>query len=192
MRELFMKIGKERILTVADIITLLRISGTVLLLFLKPLSVTFFLIYALTGITDMLDGWVARRLKIDGDFGAKLDSIADLLFYAVMLIRILPILWDLLPREIWYAVTVVFGFRISAYITAAIKYRRFACLHTYLNKLTGFAVFLIPFLLGTRYAVLFCRAVLFIAFVSSLEELIIHLRHKNYRPNVKSIFCGRE
>ena len=101
MRELFMKIGKERILNVADIITLLRISGTVLLLFLKPLSVKFFLIYALTGITDVLDGWVARRLKIDGDFGAKLDSVADLLFYAVMLSRILPILWDLLPYIIW-------------------------------------------------------------------------------------------
>ena len=67
-------------LNAADIITLLRIFGTILLLILKPLSVKFFLVSALTGITDVLDGWVARRLKITDDFGAKIDSVADLLF----------------------------------------------------------------------------------------------------------------
>lgn len=178
-------------LNAADIITLLRIFGTILLLILKPLSVKFFLVYALTGITDVLDGWVARRLKITDDFGAKIDSVADLLFYAVMLFRVLPILWALLPIEIWYAVAVVFGLRISAYITAAIKYRRFTSLHTYLNKLTGLAVFLIPFFLVTDYTVSFCWAVFVIALTSSSEELIIHLRHKDYCPNVKSVFISR-
>lgn len=122
-------------LNAADIITLLRIFRTILLSILKPLSVNFYIVYVLTEITDVLDGWVARRLKITDDFGAKIDSVADLLFYAVMLFHVLPILWTVLPTEIWYAVAVVFGLRISAYITAAIKYHRFTCLHTYLNKL---------------------------------------------------------
>lgn len=175
-------------LNIADIITLLRIFGTILLLFLKPLTLVFFYVYALTGLTDVLDGWIARKTKNAGEFGARLDSIADLIFYTVILIRFLPILLIKLPNEIWYVVTVIFCVRISAYITAAIKYRRFASLHTYLNKFTGFAVFLIPFSLATDYAVLFCFAVCAVAALSSLEELVIHIIGKSYCPNVKSIF----
>ena len=175
-------------LNAADIITLIRIFGAILLLIFKPLSAKFFLVYALTGITDVLDGWVARRLKINDDFGAKIDSVADLLFYAVTLFRVLPILWDLLPTEIWYAVAVVFGLRISAYITVAIKYRRFTSLHTYLNKLMGMAVFLIPFMLITQYAVGYCFAVSAVAAIASLEELVIHLMKPNYNADTKSVF----
>ena len=175
-------------LNAADIITLLRIAGTILLLALQPLSTGFFLIYALTGLTDVLDGWIARKTKTAGDFGARLDSIADLLFYTVILIRLLPFLFAQLPKEIWYAVAVILCIRISAYITAAVKYRRFASVHTYLNKFTGFAVFLIPFLLITNYAVTFCRIVSVIAAASSFEELIIHICSKDYCSNIKTIF----
>lgn len=175
-------------LNTADIITLFRIVGTILLLFIKPLSTGFFFAYAITGLTDVLDGFIARKLKAADDFGARLDSIADLLFYTVILIRLLPILLTELPNEIWYAVAVIFCIRISAYIIAAIKYRLFASLHTYLNKVTGLAVFLIPFSLATDYAVLFCFAVCAVAAASSFEELVIHIHSKNYCPNVKSVF----
>ena len=175
-------------LNVADIITLLRIFGAVLLLLLKPLTPGFFCVYALTGLTDVLDGWIARKTKTAGEFGARLDSIADLLFYTVMLIRLLPVLLSKLPNDIWYAVAAVFCVRISAYVTAAIKYRRFASLHTFLNKFTGVAVFLIPFLLITDGAVVFCFIVSAVAMAASLEELVIHIRCKEYSQNVKSIF----
>lgn len=176
----------------ADIITLLRIAGTVLLVALKPLSAEFFLLYTLTGLTDVLDGWIARKTKTAGDFGARLDSVADLLFYTVILIRLLPILLNRLPNEIWYAVAVIFCIRVAAYITAAIKYRLFASLHTYLNKLTGAAVFCIPFLLVTDYAVACCWIVCAVAAASSCEELVIHLRSKSYCPHVKTIFIKKE
>lgn len=175
-------------LNVADIITFFRIAGTIPLAVLKPLTAEFFCLYALTGVTDVLDGFIARKTKTAGDFGARLDSIADLLFYTVILIRILPILLTKLPHGIWYAVAAVLCIRVSAYVTAAVKYRRFASLHTYLNKLTGAAVFLIPFFLVTDYAVAFCRIVSVVAMASSLEELVIHIRSQVYCSNVKSIF----
>ena len=175
-------------LNVADIITFFRIAGTIPLAVLKPLSAEFFCLYALTGLTDVLDGFIARKTKTAGDFGARLDSIADLLFYTVILIRILPILLTKLPNGIWYAVAAILCIRVSAYVTAAVKYRRFASLHTYLNKLTGAAVVLIPFLLVTEYAVAFCRIVSVAAMASSLEELVIHIRSQAYCSNVKSIF----
>lgn len=128
-------------LTAADILTLLRMVGTALLAALKPLSGGFFFLYALTGVTDVLDGWIARKTNTESDFGARLDSAADLLFYAVMLLRVFPALWQALPGSIWYAVAFIVLVRLAAYLTAAVKYRRFASLHTYLNKFTGFCRF---------------------------------------------------
>ena len=176
----------------ADIITFLRIAGTLLLVFLQPLSASFFLLYALTGLTDVLDGWIARKTKTASDFGATLDSIADLLFYAVMLFLMIPLLWRMLPRGIWFVVISIVIVRILAYLVAAMKYRRFASLHTYLNKLTGVTVFFIPFSLVTCYLDIYCRIVCLIALAASVEELTIHIHSRHYRPNTKSIFSIRK
>lgn len=181
------KTEKHRFNT-ADAITLLRIAGTLGLVILIPSSATFFCVYTLTGLTDVLDGWIARKTKTSSDFGARLDSIADLLFYVVVLFRIFPIIENTLPGDIWYAVAVIVIVRISAYLTAMVKYHRFASLHTYLNKLMGMAVFLIPFMLITQYAVGYCFAVSAVAAIASLEELVIHLMKPNYNADTKSVF----
>ena len=162
-------------LNTADIITLIRMAGTLLLVVVEPLTARFFWLYGLTGLTDVLDGWIARKTNTASDFGAKLDSAADLLFYAVMLLRLFPTLWILLPRQIWYAVAVIVMVRLSAYLVAAVKYRCFASLHTKMNKLTGLAVFLLPFSLATQFRIAYCWAVCVIGAVSSAQELLIHL-----------------
>lgn len=175
----------------ADVITMFRIAGTILLAFLRPLSAGFFSVYTLTGLTDVLDGWIARRTKTASNFGAKLDSIADLLFYAVMLIRLFPFLLKMLSIQIWYVVVGILLLRLSAYCVAAIKYRRFASLHTWLNKLTGGAVFLLPYMLvvssGTAYSWVICV----LACAASFEELMIHLSRESYECNTKSILQKR-
>lgn len=183
---------KKHRLNIADIITFFRIAGTIMLYFLTPLTTAFFILYSFTGLTDVLDGWVARKTKTASDFGAKLDGIADLLFYVVIFIRVMPELLTKLPNEIWYVVAAVFCMRISAYTVAAIKYRQFASLHTYLNKFTGIIVFFIPFSLIMDYAAAFCWIVSAVAAVAALEELIIQIRSKNYCPNVKSIFMRKK
>ena len=175
-------------LNIADAVTLVRIAGTLALVFLRPLSAAFLWIYALTGLTDVLDGFIARRTHTASSFGARLDSVADLLFYAVMLFRLFPNLLEVLPADILYAAAAVLLLRAAAYITAAVKYRLFASLHTYLNKLTGAAVFLLPFLLTTAHAAGYCRAVCVLAAAASLEELLIHLLRRDYRADVRSIF----
>lgn len=175
-------------LNIADAVTLVRIAGTLALVFLRPLSAAFLWIYALTGLTDVLDGFIARRTHTASGFGARLDSVADLLFYALMLFRLFPILRDALPADILYAAAAVLLLRAAAYITAAVKYRLFASLHTCLNKLTGAAVFLLPFLLTTAHAAEYCRAVCVLAAAASLEELLIHLLRRDYRADVRSIF----
>ncbi len=173
---------------IPNLITSLRIIGTVILLFLEPFTLPFYIVYTVSGVSDAIDGWVARTFHLTSDLGTKLDSVADLLFYAVMLIRILPVLWAVLPFYIWFGVALVFLTRIAAYAVAAAKYRRFASVHTYLNKLTGAAVFLTPYFLHTAIGIGYCFFVTTVGFLSSLEELCIHATQTEYNPHKKSVF----
>lgn len=163
---------------IPNYITVLRIIGTLALLFTKPLSVSFFIVYALTGVTDVLDGFIARKLKITSEIGAKLDSVADLIFYAVMFSMIMPFLWEILPSAMWYGVTLVLIFRLSAYLTAAIRFKRFAATHSLLNKITGALVFVIPFIILFDFFVPICWVVCVISGVGSFSELIKYLTFK--------------
>lgn len=174
-------------MTIPNIITSFRIVGTICLLLMQPFSVGFYVVYTLCGLSDVLDGLIARLTRKTTEFGAKLDSVADIMFYAVMLIRIFPVLWEILPKTIWYIVAAVLLIRLLSYMVAAVKYRRFASQHTYMNKLTGAAVFTIPYFLTHAGDVIACFAVCVIAGVASLEELLIHVFSKEYRPEQKSI-----
>ena len=73
----------------ANFITSLRIVGTIGLLFTVPFSKVFYVLYTFSGITDVLDGAVARITGTASSIGAELDSIADLIFYLVMMISII-------------------------------------------------------------------------------------------------------
>lgn len=170
-----------------NIISAARIVGTVWLLLMKPLSPLFLVVYALTGISDVLDGAIARKFKTSSELGAKLDSIADLLFYTLILIRIFPIMWVTLPKKIWIAVGAILVVRFVSYGTAAKKYHRFASMHTYMNKFTGLMVFGVPYAIASPIAVPYCWCVCAVAMLASLEELVIHILSKEYDPMQKML-----
>lgn len=176
----------KKYLTVPNLLTGVRMLGTVILACLPLLSVPFFVLYAFCGITDVADGVIARKTGRVSDFGARFDSVADIFFYAVMLIRLFPVLRETLPSLIWWFAGAVLILRIGAYLAAACRYRRFAALHTYLNKCTGAMVFALPFLLLTSVAVFFSFAVCAMGALASLEELCLHLFAPSYDANVKS------
>jgi CDP-diacylglycerol--glycerol-3-phosphate 3-phosphatidyltransferase len=163
-----------------NIITGFRIIGTAVLAFVKPFSAVFYLIYTLSGLSDILDGYVARKYRLESKLGSVLDSIADILFYTVMLLRIYPVLADVLPAWLWIAVGCVLVIRLCSYVVAAIKYQKFAALHTYLNKATGVAVFFVPYIIKTQLAVAFCAVVCFVAICASAQELYTHVSRAEY------------
>ena len=172
---------------IADTVTSVRISASLVLLVLPLRSAGVLVVYALAGLTDALVGWLARKTGAACDFGARLDSVADLLFDGVVLLRLFPCFWQTLPAAVWYAVAVVLPVRLADYATAAVKYRRFAALHTWLNKLTGVGVFLLPFVFAVSTGVAYSWVVCVLAFAASLEELAIRLCRKDYRADRKSI-----
>lgn len=180
-------IGVTKLSILPNIITSFRILGGASLIFLEPLTVAFFVIYTLSGISDVLDGYFARKFNAISKLGTTLDSIADILFYSVMLFKIAPLLFKKLPSGIWIAVGAVIIIRIASYLLAAMKYRRFASLHTYLNKLTGVTMFTVPYFIKFHVGTAICITVCTIAALASVEELIIHLKSKEYDCDTKSI-----
>jgi len=175
-------------MSIPNCITFLRIVGTMCLFFLEPFTPGFFVVYTLCGISDVLDGLIARLTKKTTELGAKLDSIADIMFYTVMLLRIFPVLWEVLPGGIWYFVAGILLIRCVSYITVAVKYKRFSAQHTYLNKLTGVFVFLVPYVLNHTGGVAVCFGVCVVACLASLEEFLIHLFSKEYNSKKKTLF----
>ncbi len=173
---------------IPNLITAFRIFGTLLMLGCETLSPAFFIIYSLCGLSDVLDGIAARKLKAMSEFGARLDSVADLLFYTMMAIKVWPLLVKYMPIGAWYLLWAVVALRLLMYIGYGLKYRRISSLHTYLNKVTGLFTFLIPYVIQSAvfswYSFLGCS----IAAISSVEELFIHICKKDTHSNVKSLY----
>lgn len=175
----------KKYLTIPNLITIVRFFGTIALLFISPKTYTFYVLYTLCGITDALDGTLARLMKVSTEFGAKLDSVADLLFYAVMLIKIFPMLWIGIPNWIWIWVAAVIVIRSASYIAAFINTHKFSSMHTILNKLTGFCIFLAPYFLELKILGYYCMSVCFVATLSSAQELLFHLQKGKDFEDVK-------
>ena len=161
---------------IPNILTALRMLGAVLLLLTKPLTLPFYLLHIFCGLTDALDGAFARALHASSRLGAQLDSIADLMFYGVMMGKLMPTLLERMPSSVWWLVGAAVFIRLCAYGVAAVTQHRFSALHTILNKLTGLLVFLVPGMLAMPAAVPLCHGVAAMALISSAHELWLHIR----------------
>ncbi len=168
-------------------ITSIRILATVFMLFTKPFSGVFYLVYTLSGITDIADGYVARKTKQVSEFGARLDSIADIIFYSVMVFKLFSVLWSKVPCAVWSVAFAALVVRIASYILAAFKYKRFASLHTYMNKFTGFLFFLIPYTITCSFFDAFCVLTCCVGTIATAEELAIHVKSREYNSGIKSL-----
>ncbi len=172
---------------IPNLITMIRIIGSLCLLFVQPLKKSFYIIYTIAGLSDAIDGFIARKTNSVSELGSKLDSVADLCFYIVMILRIFPVLWEKLPFWIWYMVLAVVVMRIASYIISAIKFKKFSSLHTYLNKAATLMIFFVPYIINHSIISAFCTVICVIGIISSVEELVIHITKKEYKSNVKSV-----
>ena len=121
-------------------ISLLRIAGSIGLLFCDVTGWPFWVLYALCGISDMVDGWLARKLHAETKAGAILDSVADIVFVACCAIRLLPMLK--IPTWLWIWAGAIVFMKMVNQVSALVVCERFCFPHTWANKLTGFLLFL--------------------------------------------------
>ena len=126
----------------ANLITLSRIVLSIALLFLPTLSVAFGALYLLGGISDMADGFVARKTHTESETGAKLDSAADLIFVTVSAVKLLPLVR--LNTWLWIWVAAIALIKIAAMVLRFTRVHTVTLPHSISNKLTGVLLFLLP------------------------------------------------
>lgn len=174
-----------------NIITSIRIIGAIGIIFIEPFTLAFFLVYGICGVTDALDGFVARKFNLTSKFGSILDSVSDLIFLGVMGFKILPTLIELLPIWNWLMILIPIGLQSIAYIICAIKYKKFSAVHTYANKVMSAAIFFYPFsFIGFIPAIYETYVAIFgsVAIYASIEINLIHIIAKTYDDRNKSVF----
>jgi len=152
----------------ANIITGLRITGSIALLFFSVSSREFRAIYLLCGFTDMIDGTVARKTNSISEFGSKLDTVADLMFFTVSLIKVLPCI--ILPMWLWIWIGVIAIIKIANIVLSFVFRKKFAALHTVLNKAVGLLLFLLPLTLRFIEPIYSFAAVCAIATAAAVQE----------------------
>lgn len=160
---------------IANIVTSIRILGSVCMLCSSVFSPLFYGTYLLCGFTDMIDGTIARKTNSVTTFGSHLDSIADLIFLTAASIKILPAIY--IPNWLWFSILIVFIMKIAAVVWRYILVQQFVLKHTLMNKLTGFLLFLLPPSLPFVEIKYSAGIVCTVAFFSAIQEL------KNVAPN---------
>ena len=127
---------------IANIITGSRIVLSLLLLFIPLTSAWFYALYLLCGLSDMIDGTVARKMGSASEFGSRLDTVSDFVFMVVALIRFVPHLN--IPTWLWIWIGIIAIIKLGGAVWGFIRTREFAFPHTVLNKATGLLLFLLP------------------------------------------------
>ena len=129
-------------INLANFITIIRILCSLALLFCMPLSLPFYALYTAAELSDILDGRIARKTNTATKFGAKLDTIADIVFTAVCLIKLLPILNIPIWLYIWIAV--ITFIKAANIVIGFIRQKEFISVHSVMNKVTGGLLFVFP------------------------------------------------
>ncbi len=127
---------------IANIITGSRIIFSLTLLVIPLSSAWFYVLYLFCGLTDMIDGAIARKTNAVSSFGSKLDTAADFIFMAVCAVKILPIIY--LPVLLWIWIAVIAIIKFANIVFGFIRIKKLVDYHTVLNKITGLLLFLLP------------------------------------------------
>ncbi|WP_066504447.1 CDP-alcohol phosphatidyltransferase family protein [Abyssisolibacter fermentans] len=172
--------------SIANYISISRIFLSFALFLVKPLSTVFYIIYLLCGISDGLDGYIARKTNTLSKLGEKLDSFADLIMDLVLIIVLYQIINPTVQIIVWIAIILII--RILSMVVVFVKYKTFGMLHTYGNKITGLMLFVFPLSLGFVQSDVLMYIICVVASISAIEELFINLSAKKLQANRKTIF----
>lgn len=162
----------------ANFITSLRILGTIVLIFLPTLSKQYLIMHVFTGITDALDGYVARKTNTVSSFGSKLDTASDLLFYSVMMFKLWDILHANLPNYVWALIYIVLVLRAIYYILVSVVFKTLSSKHSIMNKVVGFLMFMLPFVANNKLLLYYSFIILTIAYISLAYEIILVIKDR--------------
>ena len=152
----------------ANIITFVRILCSIAILFCPVFSAAFYSLYISAGLTDMIDGWVARKTNTASEFGARLDTMADIVFVIICLFKLLPVMEIPIWLYVWIGVIALI--KVINIVSGYIVQKQFVSVHSIMNKVTGALLFLLPLTLTFINLKYSATVVCIIATIAAIQE----------------------
>lgn len=176
--------------TLPDWLSIYRIVSVPVLLVLifSGWREIFAWLFGVSLLTDLIDGFLARRMHVEGKRGAQLDSVGDALTFLTGVIGSWVFEKEfLLEHKFW--IIMGLGLYILQIIIAVIRYGRPSSFHTYLAKLAALTqgtFMLLMFFFGP-ISLLFYLA-LIVTIIEAIEEIILVFILKEWKTDVKGIY----
>ncbi|MCL1863791.1 MAG: CDP-alcohol phosphatidyltransferase family protein [Defluviitaleaceae bacterium] len=136
-----------------SIMRMVLASSLLVLWFLLPagfvLSPLFLTIYIFAGITDMVDGPIARKFNVASPLGANLDGVADYFFVVISIFLIVPelVYRGLSPMIVTVIVASIIILKGFGMLVGYMRYGQLMMMHTYASKTGAMLAFLLPLFL---------------------------------------------
>lgn len=170
----------------ANMITSVRVLLAPSLFFHRDLTGSFFVIYLICAVSDLLDGPVARMTKSTGIAGSILDTIGDALMYTGMMKVVLSTYGIPVWSIFWFAVALVL--QIISALIAVRRFGRFYFVHTISSKIMGGMLFLTPFMFSHGLKRLHMLMMSLGVTYSAVEAIIVQCRTKIADSDVRSVY----
>ena len=154
---------------IANVITGNRIIFSLPLIFIPISSAWFYVCYLFCGLTDMIDGTIARKTGSVSDFGATLDTVADFVFTFVCSIKILPLIR--VPVWLWMWIVSIAFTKMFTIALVFIREKKLLSIHSVFNKITGFALFLFPLSLIFVEVTYSVTTICLLASIAAMQEV---------------------
>ena len=145
-----------------------RIALCLPLLLVDAMTLPFWVLYLIAGLTDMLDGFLAKRWGVESKFGAKLDSLADFVFVLAVGYKLFP--WLKLSDGLWMMIGLIALVKTVNAISLYVVKHKIEFLHTKVNKLTGFLLFIGMMIVGQSYFIPVAWVIACIALFAAIQE----------------------
>ena len=153
---------------IPNLLSMSRIALCLPLLMVDAMTLPFWVLYVIAGLTDMLDGFPARRWGVESKFGARLDSLADFVFVLVVGYKLFS--WLKLSSALWMIIGFIALVKVVNAISSYVVKHRIEYLHTKANKLTGFLLFIGMMAIGQSYFVPVVWMIACIALFAAIQE----------------------
>ena len=175
--------------SIPNILSLLRLALVPVLVGLASAQRgdIFLVVLAVSLLSDVLDGYLARKLGLVSEVGAKLDSWGDILTYAAMILG-LHLIWpDIFDKQAEFLFAAMMSFILPT-LLAFRKFGAYPSYHTWGAKLA--AVLMAPayYVLILADADSFFRVVILFHLLVAAEEMAITFILNRPRSNVGSVF----
>ncbi|MGY6276392.1 CDP-alcohol phosphatidyltransferase family protein [Methylomonas sp. MgM2] len=176
-------------LTLPNLLTGFRFAAAPGLLWLAwhGYALGFMVLLALVFLSDLLDGMAARWTGQVSQFGATLDSYADVITYLTVTVCCWWLWPNVVRRELIYVLIIVGSLLLSA-IAGFAKFGTFTSYHTWTVKLAAASMGLSLYILFFGGPVWPFRLAALLCLIAGMEEIVITLLLNKPESNVRSIW----